>query len=551
MKQGAVLPFFALSMEAQVQTQQTTETPDAPMRTITGSRVAIILCTALIFLWAIELLIIQEATTCPDGVLSSSNLLKYAARRLALNLLACTALVYFLNRAWLYGAFLLGLGFSALVATHAGYFGQPLSWTTLSNQWHEGLSNTGHGIATVSWSILLFVGIAFGIKVALREVIRRYPLAPAFSRTAAALAGITYLVFAVGLAGFHKPIRRVNIGSPEYTYGYAVAWATEYLTYDAEAVLADAIAKSKVKSHLLTEKERPVEFGNNIVVIQVESLDFDAVDATVGDKQVMPFLHDLKQRSLFYMVEPFHDTGTCDADFSLLTSSAPNGNITPFKVHGFPYSQSLPWLVTELGYSAVAIHGNSGTFFQRRPAYQQMGFSKLYFAKELKEHGVNGALDDELLQFSANLINESAEPMFHFIITWTSHGPFRQLPPYAQRLIPSPRGIHERYVNNMRYVDRSLEEYYEQLPDNTTVVIYGDHHSEVQGYVDGEAHRERVPWIICQKGKDLAERQETLRTGLATSGDLGQLEMVCFLRDNLEATASVANRASGEQGRVR
>ncbi|MDG2222604.1 MAG: sulfatase-like hydrolase/transferase [Rubripirellula sp.] len=527
------------------------ETADKSAEKIIGSRLSVILCAVLICFWAIEILVVQEFTSRPDGTLGNLFLLKCAARRLVLNLLACTALVYLLNRLSLYGVFLAGLGSSIALVAYAGYFGRPLSWMTISNQWYEGLSYTGYGMATVSWPIALFICFAFIIKLAVGEAIRRHPPTRAFSRTAAGLAGVAYLAAAVGLAGFYKPVTRINIGQPEYIYGYSVAWATEYLTYDAETVLANAIAKSKIKSHLLTEEEQPLDFGENIVVIQVESLDFDVVDAISGNEQVMPFLHDLRQQSMYYMIEPFHDTGSSDADFSLLTSSAPNGSVAPFQVHGFPYGQSLPWVLKDLGYSTVALHGNTGAFFHRRPSYEQMGFSELYFEKELSQQGVNGDLDDEVFRFSANLINESTVPTFHFIITLTSHGPFRQLPPDAERLTESSRTLPERYINNMRYVDRCLQAYYEQLPSDTTILIYGDHHSAVNGYVQGDAQVNRVPWIICQKGKNLADRQRTQDSGLATSGELGQLEMVCFLRDSLESKVAIAKLPEAEPSKLK
>ncbi len=514
-------------------------------------RLATILFTLLIAAWASELLIIQDVTTRPDDSLSVLIILKYAARRMVLNVAACTLLLCVLNRIWLYGAFLVGMAFSVVTITYADYFHRPLSWVTVSNQWEEGVSVAGHGVAFIPWSAILLLLIVLGLKVALREVIHRQSFPTNLRRKAAAVAGLVYLVSAVGLAGFYKPISRVNIGNPEHTYGYVVAWAAEYLSYDAEAVLADAIAKSEVKSHVLTEKERLLEFGDNIVVLQVESLDFDMLDAKVGDQYIVPFLHALKQQSMVYMVKPFHSTGSSEADFSLLTTSTPNGQITPYKVQGFPYSYSLPWLVEKLGFTAIAIHGNTGAFFQRRDAYQQMGFSEVYFVKELEELGVCGARDDEVLQFSARLLNKSTQPMFHFIITLTSHAPFDRLPPDCAKLFPSPRGIRDRYLNCMRYVDRSLKKYYQELPDGTTLVIYGDHHSNVQGYHAGDVHEDRVPWLICQKGRNLAQRQKTLRTRLATSGSLGQLDMVCYLRDSLEATALVARRSSSIKSHLR
>ncbi|NLE37281.1 MAG: LTA synthase family protein, partial [Pirellulaceae bacterium] len=382
---------------------------------------------------------------------------------------------------------------------------------------------------------------AFALKIGLREAIERRPPLAGLRRKGV-FAGIAYLVLAIGFAGFYKPITRVNVGSPEYTYGYAVAWATEFLSYDADAVLDHAIATAAVKSRKLTEVETPLDFGRHIVVVQVESLDYDAIEATAGGQHVMPVLRSLKKRSMTYMVKPFHATGSSDADFALLTASIPNGRITPFKVVGFPFEESLPWLVERFGYTALAMHGNTGAFFQRRDAYERMGFSKLYFDQELDDCGVDGAYDDELLRFSARLIRESSVPMFHFVITWTSHGPFNKLPRDAEKIYPQPKSVDQRYMNSMRYVDRALEEYYRELPDDTTIVIYGDHHSRVQGYASGKAHKDRVPWIICRKGKNLAGQQATSKTGLATSGDLTQLDMACYLRDSLQTFATIASQ---------
>ena len=506
------------------------------------SRLGKVLLFVFIVTWAIEILIVQECTTGANNTMWAPHVLKYAARRLVLNLAVCTMLACLLNRFWLYTVFFGQVIFSTLLITYADYYQRPLSWPIIANQWVEGLQVSGHGMAIISWSAVSLLVLSLGLKVILREAMQGCRLPLLELKTLAVGSGTGFVVGAVVLAGFYKPIGSAHIGSPEYTYGYLVAWAAEGLTFDEEAVLADAVEKAAAKSRVLTDCEPPLHVGDHMVVIQVESLDFDAVDARFDGRYAMPFLHRLKQRSMFYMVEPFHSTGTSDADFSLLASGAPNGVITPFKVRGFPYDDALPWVARRLGYRTAAMHGNTGAFFQRRPAYEQMGFAELYFAKELKALGVDGRHDHEILQLSAEQINASDQPVFHFLVTWTSHGPFQQLPADTERLIPSPRGIQQHYLNNMHYVDRSLEQYYAQLPVGTTLIIYGDHHSDIGGYVAGRPNANRVPWIICRKGADLATRQTTRHTGLATSGQLNQLDLVCYVRDSLEAAAASTTR---------
>ena len=169
-----------------------------------------------------------------------------------------------------------------------------------------------------------------------------------------------------------------------------------------------------------------------------------------------------------------------------LTHHMPNGRIAPFKVEDFPYRDTLPQVMRQRGYSCIAMHGNTGNFFYRRPAYKQMGFSKVYFAEELRELGCpmrSGEVDDEeLLRLSAKWLNEASEPTVHFIITLTSHGPFNKLPPEKRELFPQPASQAEAYVNSMRYVDRVLATYLESLPQGAVLVLYGDHESKVWGY---------------------------------------------------------------------
>lgn len=503
------------------------------------------LCILLVLVWATELLIVQELTTLGNDGFYLIGAVKYSARRLLLNFVGCTFLVCFLRRAWLYGAFLASMVFSLIVITYAAYFHQPLSWPILSLQWREGLAVADHGINLISGISILLLTIALGVKIALARLHESRPLPATLQHTLMIRAGLAYIILAVGFAGFYKPLSRVTIASPEYTYGYAIAWTTEFLTYDTGAILADAIAKAEPKSHLVTETEGKLTFGNHVAVVQVESLDYDAIYAKSGDMLVMPFLHSLKQRAMSYMVKPFHATGSSEADFSFLTTSTPNGRITPFKVVGFPYEDALPRLIEQRGFAAYAFHGNTGAFFQRRTAYEQMGFSRIFFTKEMKACGVNGAYDHEVLQLSARTICDAERPMFHFIITITSHGPFNRLPADYDRLIKFPNGIQDRYLNSMRYVDQALEDYYEALPENTTLIVYGDHHSSVSGYVTGDVHEDRVPWIISQKGEDLACQQNS-NSDLAESGKLSQLEMACYMRDSLESTVRVAGRINSD-----
>lgn len=490
----------------------------------------------LISVWATEILCVQHWSACPSTAIETGTLVKDSARRMALNITACGFFICLFHKNLLTLAFSLWALISSILVVYSNYFGKPLSYTVFINQSGEGLAVSDAAFTFLRWDIIAFVFFAFVLKVLINTAIPRKQLPKhIYSRWTASYA-ICYLLIAFFLAGVHKPIREIRLGSPEYTYGYTVAWITEYLTFDSSALLQDANKKAELKSNILVNIDPVFPLGKHIAVVQVESLDYLAIESRVRNEFVMPFLKSLHKVAMTYSVKPFHQTGSSEADFSLLMSATPIGRLNPFQVPGFSYEHSLPRLASQRGYKSIAFHGNTGSFFQRRNAYKQMGFDQIFFSEELENHQITGQWDDELLAFSAETLRSSKDSQFHFIITITSHAPFKKLPREKRELYKHPTTIQERYLNNMRYVDRTLKSYVEQLPDDTTVVIYGDHESNVREYSSSDTHQDRVPWFIFQKDQTLSRSQLSHKEGLALSGNLNQLDMSCYLRECISTT---------------
>ncbi|WP_404304869.1 LTA synthase family protein [Neorhodopirellula lusitana] len=530
-------------MTPQCEASSATIAPESPTF---SNRKAVWILVALVSFWAIEILLLQHFTTFPEASIPVGRAIKDACRRLLLNVAACTVIAC-LMRGWaLRISFVVGLIATNMLVVYASYFGSPLSWPVLSSQWREGLAVSDHGISLINWKVFGIALLALAVKVVLANAVKQNPLPRRTTMKWACVAGGIYLLFAVSLAAIHKPIRLIHMGAPEYIYGYAVAWTAEAISFDNDSLLKEALAKAEDKSDLLSKTEEPLLLSDKVAIVQVESLDFDVIQSNVDGVPVMPFLRELQNQSMRYSVKPFHNTGSSEADFSMLTTATPNGRVNPFQIYGFPYDNAFPWLAKERGYAPIAFHGNTGEFFHRRKAYSQMGFSKLYFTEELEPLEVTGRWDHELLNFSADLLQKATEPTLHFVITITSHGPFDRLSEADREIYSQPSNVQQRYLNSMRYVDRALERYIEQLPDGTTVVMYGDHESNVEGYSGSTTHQDRVPWLIYQKGSDLSAQQNSISSGLALSGELSQLDMVCYLRDRLANTPLSASRIAAK-----
>ena len=83
-------------------------------------------------------------------------------------------------------------------------------------------------------------------------------------------------------------------------------------------------------------------------------------------------------------------------------------------------------------------------------------------------------------------IEQAEEPFFAYLITVTSHTPFRFYPPeYAvQEFEDLSRPLVRDFFNSIYFVDRSLEMFFAALErrglkDNTLFIIYSDHESAI------------------------------------------------------------------------
>ena len=74
-------------------------------------------------------------------------------------------------------------------------------------------------------------------------------------RRAGWISVAAYVVFAIGLAGFVKPISEIRRGSPEYFYGYGIAWIAEGVFFNKATVLQWAIDAAKQRSDRLSPLE--------------------------------------------------------------------------------------------------------------------------------------------------------------------------------------------------------------------------------------------------------------------------------------------------------
>lgn len=499
------------------------------------------LAFVLILICALEAWLVQAKTLLAPQAQGGMDPIIDQVLRFGLNLLAFGALNGVLPRPLLLIAFLANALFYVFVLVYHDYFQQPLSILVILNQRREGALVTDAGFALLrSWH-LVFLG-SLGLKLLL---LYSAPDSTPSLRAGVICAGL-YLLAVLIVNRVYKPLAKIatweTVGGLGAVYGYLPAWAAEYACIDSKALLVRALARAKEKSDELTPIETPAPIADRLVFLQVESLDWSILNFQIKGQEVTPELNRLARRGMTYAVQADKRTGSLDADFTMLMGRAPSADVPTYKIQGYPYAGSLVERLREMSFNTVAVHGVSGEFFSRRPAFEEMGFDRLIFREEFEHLAaapVSGwsVPDEELLQFAAMDFSAQTGRQFQLAITATSHIPFHNYDRQLARFFPGSASIAENYFDVIHYVDRAVGRYIEALPQETTVVLYGDHISKVEH--EGLGYRQAlfegvglVPFMVLETGRDLSRLQRTGEN--ARDGHFTLLDAVAWVHASID-----------------
>jgi len=280
---------------------------------------------------------------------------------------------------------------------------------------------------------------------------------------------------------------------------------------------------------------------SGIIMIQVESLDANVIDFTWKGQYVAPYLHQLSRQCIYYpYAMSYHKAGgTSDCEIAVLNSVEPLSEMPTMSSRSYEYPNSVAREFRGNGFAADAFHGNTGDFYNRDHAYYKMGFDIFYDRKRMRlpEQGW-GAADEEVFAFAKKRLGRDNRPFFYYIITMSSHEPFRNVENYyrSDQFDDVTPVLARNYLISINYVDRTLRNFVTQVlkeyPD-TYIFIYGDH--TPYGIKSGPFHRahfllddkdfEFVPLLIVTPQGDI--RRESRKaasfidiapTALAASG---------------------------------
>ena len=244
----------------------------------------------------------------------------------------------------------------------------------------------------------------------------------------------------------------------------------------------------------------------NIIILQIESLDWSAIGRQVGNRPITPFLNKLKTRSIIFpnFIAQHSGGGTSDSELSVLTSLLPSNEGAGFQTARYDKIISLPQALGTSGYTSAIFHPNIASYFHRDEAFNKLGFD-YYFHESYFRGPARGlfAKDKPFLEQSFEKIKTLPRPFFAYLITLQSHGPFgnftdKVFHDYLTASLPDTVNIVIDYLTVIHEVDAALEYFFDLLENqgliaDSLIVLFADHVSAV---LDQRTSYERIPLML-------------------------------------------------------
>lgn len=290
--------------------------------------------------------------------------------------------------------------------------------------------------------------------------------------------------------------------------------------------------------------------GKNLILIQVEALQNFVINEEYNGQVITPNLNALINHDTLYFDRYYTNIGkgnTADAEFSTLNSLYPVIDRECYTLYQNNTFNGLPWLLRDKGYSAYAIHGYKGEFWNREAAYPAQGFEDFYSMEDLDASDIIGlgVSDKSMFAQAVSIMEKEKQPFFNFIITLSSHHPFNIDEAHATlKLKDEDVGTKfGSYIQTIRYFDEALGEFISELKqaglyESTVIALYGDHHGlnlnmdnnaekmeEFLGRAYDYDEMLRVPMLIHVPGSGV---KETIST---TGGQIDFLPTIANIMD--------------------
>ena len=241
-----------------------------------------------------------------------------------------------------------------------------------------------------------------------------------------------------------------------------------------------------------TEAGDPAARPTNIIVVMNES--FAALTIFEGlevSEDPTPFLHSMKENTVRgWMYSPVTGGGTASVEFEYLTGFSTifqPPHTVAYQLYAEEGMPSLAALAGSVGYDSTAFHPYKSSGWNRPIVYEDMRFDhQLYEEDVTAPYLIRRYVSDQSDYETLYSITDRAEgdPAFIFNVTMQNHSSYAQGWNNLEKTITLPTEQRtadttaEQYLSLMRASDDALRDliaHYEQSPEPTMIVFFGDH----------------------------------------------------------------------------
>ncbi|MGM9521486.1 MAG: sulfatase-like hydrolase/transferase [Oscillospiraceae bacterium] len=253
------------------------------------------------------------------------------------------------------------------------------------------------------------------------------------------------------------------------------------------------VAMKKIVSGL--ESGAGAEETPNIIMIQLESFfDVSHLDDVSYDENPIPVFTKLERTcSTGFLTVPSVGAGTANTEFEVISGMS----LDFFGMGEYPYKtilqeeacETVATNLKQLGYSAHAIHNNTGTFYDRYEVLAQLGFdtfTSIEYMQDVNYNPIGWAKDSALTGEIIKALDSTEEQDFVFTITVQGHGKYQRGvdSEEAEKLDVTwyddadDEDAFAYYLSQLKETDEFIGELLKELEkrdEKCVVVLYGDH----------------------------------------------------------------------------
>lgn len=356
------------------------------------------------------------------------------------------------------------------------------------------------GVYIDAWLIVLLVFLlAAGLAALVYAFFKADKRAPSYKQTAVFVlvcASLTALGYGATVWGRQDERAEVysNIIDAYDQYGFVYCFATGAVDRGIEE--PELYSQTTVKGVLrrLDWRDKP-ETLPDIVMVQLESFfDVARLDDVSYEEDPIPAFRRLKEESASgYLTVPSVGAGTANTEFEVLSGMSLNF----FGLGEYPYMtilqeeacETVATDLKDLGYTAHAIHNNTGTFYMRNKVFAQLGFdtyTSLEFMNGIEYNPIGWAKDAILTGEIVKALDSSDAPHFVFAVTVQGHGKYQPGVDSAETEGLDVAWMEDMddqdafayYVSQLRETDAFIADLADTLARRgkpAVLVLYGDH----------------------------------------------------------------------------